>query len=120
MADKRIVVFIAGKIAGDENYKEKFQKAAEMLENEGFIVLNPAILPEGMTRGEYEQICMAMINVADTVLFLPDFDQSQGAMLELSYCIYADKEIGWITDENTLLIPGFISSDAKGDENVAD
>ena len=40
--------YIAGKITGDSTYREKFQRAQKALEGEGFIVLNPAELPEGM------------------------------------------------------------------------
>lgn len=41
-------IYIAGKITGEPNYKEKFDIAATSLEAQGHIVLNPAELPEGM------------------------------------------------------------------------
>ncbi len=46
--ENNMKVYIAGKITGDSTYLEKFRKAQKALEGEGFIVLNPAELPEGM------------------------------------------------------------------------
>ena len=56
------------------------------------IVLNPAELPEGMEAADYMRICMAMIDVADAVVFLPDAKDSAGARLEKAYCEYVGKE----------------------------
>ena len=36
--------YIAAKITGDPNYRDKFQQAQEWLENQGYIVLKPDIL----------------------------------------------------------------------------
>ncbi len=84
-------VYIAGKITGDSTYREKFQRAQKALEGEGFIVLNPAVLPEGMLSSDYTRICFAMMECADVVAFLPDYDQSRGAQLEWAYCQYTEK-----------------------------
>ena len=46
-------VFITGKITGDPNYREKFNKAQKELEEEGYIVLNPEKSALGF---EYEGI----------------------------------------------------------------
>lgn len=107
LRDKKLIIFLAGKITGDKNYRKKFQKGVDLLEQNGFIVLNPAVLPDGMDNDDYEQICITMINVADAIFFLPDFDESQGAMLELSYANYIKKKIGWITKQNKLILPDF-------------
>ena len=60
-------VYIAGKIAGDPEYKRKFLAAHMEQRNEGHIVLNPAHLPEGMKSADYMRICLAMIDSADMV-----------------------------------------------------
>lgn len=83
--------YIAGKITGDSEYQNKFDIAAQALKSEGLIVLSPAILPEGMMPSDYMKICFAMIDVADVVAFLPDWDESRGARLEHSYCQYISK-----------------------------
>lgn len=84
-------IYIAGKITGDPNYKEKFQEYQQQLEAEGHIVLNPAVLPAGLTNAEYARIDFAMIDVADEVVFLPDWYRSPGASLERDYCDYTRK-----------------------------
>ena len=38
-------VYIAGEIAGNENYKAQFESAARQIEALGHIVLSPALLP---------------------------------------------------------------------------
>ena len=83
--------YIAGKITGDENYRRKFQTAREKLEEHGFTVINPAELPEGMRPEDYMRICLAMMDSADIVAFLPDYDQSRGARLEWEWCQYLSK-----------------------------
>lgn len=84
-------IYIAGKITGDENYREKFRKQEERLREKGHIVLNPASLPEGLRSEEYMQICSAMMGVADWVGFLPDWEDSPGAQLEYAWCKYVGK-----------------------------
>ena len=85
-------VYIAGKITGDPGYQDKFLKAKLQLHQRGYIVLNPAELPEGMSPADYMRICFAMIDVADAVVFLPDAAESAGARLEMAYCEYVGKE----------------------------
>lgn len=91
-----IKVYIAGKISGDPNYAEKFQ----IVENEakllGYIPLSPANLPEGMSKADYMRICFSMIDCADAVVFLPDWESSPGATLEHMYCEYTEKMIVFI------------------------
>lgn len=85
------VVFISGKITGDPNYKAKFDKAKQDLESKGCIVLNPAWMPAGLFDRDYMHMCIAMIDVADEVVFLPDWETSPGARLEWQYCVYTQK-----------------------------
>lgn len=86
-------VYIAGKITGDENYKQKFKEAEMELQALGLVVLSPAVLAAGMTPADYMRICFAMIDTADCVCFLPDWQQSKGAKLERLYCEYIGKNI---------------------------
>lgn len=49
-------VYIAGKITGDPFYRSKFYEAQKKLEEGGFIVVNPALLPsEGFTWEAYRK-----------------------------------------------------------------
>ena len=85
-------IYIAGKINGDAEYQEKFRRAQKLLEDQGFVVLSPAVLPEGMRPADYMRICFAMMDSADVVAFLPDYDQSRGAQLEWAWCQYVGKQ----------------------------
>lgn len=91
--------YIAGKIAGDPDYRDKFSKAEVMLNEKGFdVILNSTFLPNGMTNGEYMRICFAMIDCADVVAFLPDYTQSKGALLEWQYCQYVEKQTFYLEE----------------------
>ena len=85
-------IYLAGKIAGDRKYREKFREAAKALEAEGHVVLNPATPPDGLTDADYMQISMAMLNAAELAVFLPDYRESRGAMVEWAWCQRTGKE----------------------------
>lgn len=93
-------LYIAGKITGDTDYKQKFRRAQEDLEGQGFTVLNPAILPKGLTPADYMRICFAMMDGADVVAFLPDYEQSRGAQLEWAWCQYVGKQTMYLESMN--------------------
>ena len=56
------------------------------------MVLNPAILPAGLEERDYMQITLAMLNAADLAVFLPDYKESQGAMIEWEWCKRTGKD----------------------------
>lgn len=86
-------IYIAGSIAGDPEYKKKFDNAAILLESEGETVLNPAELPEGMEPADYMRICISMLDSADAIYMLRDWKHSSGATLEHAYAAYICKTI---------------------------
>lgn len=90
---RRMKIYIAGKITGEPNYKEKFDIAATSLEAQGHIVLNPAELPEGMLPADYMRICFAMIDTADAIYLLKGWHSSSGASIERNYEMYTGKSI---------------------------
>jgi nucleoside 2-deoxyribosyltransferase len=87
------VVYIAGPITGVENYRETFAQAEEDLESFGYIPLNPANLPQGMTNDQYMRITLAMLDSADAVLFLLGWEDSEGAKVEHECAKYIKKPI---------------------------
>lgn len=91
-------IYIAGKIAGDRRYRAKFREAAKALEAAGHVVLNPATLPDGLTDADYMRICMAMVDAADLAVFLPDYQESRGAMVEWAYCQRIGKDCAMYLD----------------------
>ena len=105
-----MIVYIAGKISGDPEYKQKFEDTKRRIKEAIRIgsstqqlydfdvnykaepvVLNPAELPEGMEPADYMRICFAMIDSADLVIFQPEWPESPGAQLELQHCKYTGK-----------------------------
>ena len=95
-------IYIAGKITGDPNYKEKFAKMeSELLKIPGTTVINPAALPTGLEPADYARICIAMINSSDIVVFAPNYKKSQGALLEMQYCRYIQKT--WVPFEEYII-----------------
>ena len=85
-------IYLAGKIYGNEDYKQQFKSAARRYSKGGQnIILNPAVMPEGLKPNDYMRMSFAMIDAADMVVFLDGWRESRGAMLEFAYCAYIDK-----------------------------
>lgn len=85
--------YIAGKITGNDNYKTEFKEAESKLSNEGYSVMNPSTLNEGFEQMDYLHICSAMIDICDSVHFLPNWTASKGAHFEMGYALAKNKEI---------------------------
>lgn len=98
-----MIVYIAGKIKGIEDYKEKFGRAQEYLEDLGHIVLNPAMLPKGMPEEKYMPICLAMLEQADALFLMDSAVFSEGARVERKFAEYQKKKIFFTKPEETLL-----------------
>lgn len=110
-----MTAYIAGGITGVENYKARFAAAKRMLLREGEdrldstaryygspradTVLSPAELPDGWPGKVYMDVCLAMIRAADLVAFLPGWEQSRGASLEMQYSRYEGKPVYKIAEE---------------------
>ena len=91
MQEKR-TLYLAGKITGDPYYFTKFYNAQKKLEEGGFIVVNPALLPaEGFTWEAYMRMSGAMLAECAEVCFLPDWKESKGAKYEFGEAIAQNK-----------------------------
>lgn len=93
-----MIIYLSGKITGDPNYLATFADAKTKLEAEGHTVLNPAELPEGMSKAAYMRICSAMIDTADEMCMLPTWFYSPGARVEMSYADYIGKPVRILND----------------------
>ena len=78
-------VYIAGKITGLKDYQNKFWVAKMILERQGHLVMNPAVLHAGFDYEDYMRICFAMIEACDAVYMLDNWQDSPGAMREHAY-----------------------------------
>lgn len=76
--------YIAGKITGDSNYKEKFDEAERLIVSKGHAVMNPAWLKSfsEFSWEDYMFITKAMQMKCDAVYFLSNWADSCGAMKE--------------------------------------
>ena len=87
-------IFISGKMRGLKDLgRQRFNQAQAMLEESGFIVMNPACLPIGLPDEKYMPICISMLNACDYVFMLAGWQESQGANIEYSYACNQKKTI---------------------------
>ena len=96
-------LYLAGKITGDPNYKEKFLRAQKALEEQGHLVMNPANLTEGFPWEDCMPICFAMIDASEATAMLPDWADSQGAMLEQEYTAQSKKVLLYLDNKDKVL-----------------
>ncbi len=76
-------VFISGPMTGYAGFnRAEFDAAERMLKSEGHVVLNPAVLTDGLTQAQYMDICLAMVRCADAVFMLQGWEASAGARAE--------------------------------------
>lgn len=81
--EKKKIVFISGPMTGHKNYnREAFINAESKLLFLGYVPLNPARLPDGLTREAYMRIDQAMLKEADAIYLLPGWKGSSGASEE--------------------------------------
>lgn len=98
MQEKR-TLYLAGKITGDPYYFTKFYNAQKKLEECGFIVVNPALLPaEGFTWEAYMRMSGAMLAECAEVCFLPDWKESKGAKYEFGEAMAQNKPFFFFAD----------------------
>ena len=65
-----MTVYIAGKITGNDRYKDQFRLAEASLTALGYRVINPAALQAGLNPADYRSICEPMLLAADAVYFI--------------------------------------------------
>ena len=80
-----MIVFISGPINNRRFYRSRFWMAERLLRAAGYDVLNPTILPKWLSREDAMHICYAMIDCADMVVQLRNWEQSLGATMEGTY-----------------------------------
>ncbi|WP_418611967.1 DUF4406 domain-containing protein [Klebsiella pasteurii] len=76
-------IYIAGPMTGYKDFnRPAFNAFALKLSLDGHVVLNPAVLPDGLEQREYMDICCAMIRCADAIFMLRGWGCSEGAVAE--------------------------------------
>ena len=94
MDNGKKLIYISGKITGDDNYRTKFAMAENRLIRDGYKVLNPVKVGDRLDRvhqalgraaptwREYMRKCLVAIIDVDAVYMLRDWQESRGARLE--------------------------------------
>lgn len=91
-------VYISGPMTGIADFnRPAFNEEADRITTSGNIALNPASLPDGLEQSEYMLICMSMLQIADAILLLPDWEKSLGAVAEVALANKLGLEIMDIT-----------------------
>ena len=90
-------LYISGPITGTEDYMERFAAAQKELEEEGWSVVNPALvnsnLPEDTEWEDYMRMAVCMMDMCETVYFLNGWKESRGANIEYGYALAKGRDI---------------------------
>ncbi|MCJ8304831.1 DUF4406 domain-containing protein [Shewanella sp.] len=87
-------VYIAGPMSGlPDCNRGAFHLAADVHRAIGHVVLNPAVLPAGLSQAEYMQICIPMLMCCDEIYLLDGWQQSDGANAEFALAKKLDLNI---------------------------
>ena len=94
-----VKTYIAGPMSGypDAN-RDAFMTEAARQTEQGHIVLNPAIWPDGLTQAEYMQLDLAMVMVAERIVMLPDWRDSAGACAEHALATKLGHAVEYVDD----------------------
>lgn len=79
-------IYISGPMTGrPDNNIDEFNKAEDQLLNAGYEVLNPTSngLSNSALYEDHMRANLRMLSVADALAFLPDWERSRGARLEI-------------------------------------
>lgn len=88
-------IYISGAISNNPNYKEDFERAEKKLKYDGYEVINPTMveLPPSCTHTDYMKVDFALLDLADGIYLLSNYEKSKGACMELGYALAKDKII---------------------------
>lgn len=84
-------IYISGPITGTDDYMDRFANAEKRLKENGYEVINPALvnsnLPESTNYGEYMAVAMVLLKMCDCIYMLDGWKESNGAREEYSYAM---------------------------------
>lgn len=91
-------IFISGAITNDPDHKTKFAEAEKHLQEQGYVVVNPAKLSEIMNPDEFQwedyiKVTITMLCACDSIYMLQGWQESKGAREEELYAWVHGKEI---------------------------
>lgn len=81
-------IMISGPMTGYPDFnRPAFNDAAEDMRQQGFIVYNPATLPDGWSHDEYLTETLRWVDEVDALFLLDDWQHSKGAVMEFDRII---------------------------------
>ena len=88
-------IYIAGKITGNDNFIDDFTKAEIELIRRGYTkIINPCCLSKlNLDHEQFMTITLSMVDVADELYMLKNWEDSNGARKEYLYAVSKDKVI---------------------------
>ena len=75
-------VYLSGKITGDVDYRKKFEAVQNELRVYGYVVFNPAVLPDGFEYEDYMDLDLLILSRCDAIFLMRDWRNSPGAKRE--------------------------------------
>lgn len=95
--ERQKIVYLSGKITGNENCKEQFAVAEKFMIRSGYIVINPTqledISTETLSYEQYMKICYKLIDISDIIFMVSGWKDSKGANAELTYAKSLGKKV---------------------------
>lgn len=81
MGEKKKVLYILGPFDSKSGLDD-YAAVDDMLTDLGYATISPALIPEGMDKTKAHFVAVAMIDVADAVVVLPNWRASKDAVAE--------------------------------------
>lgn len=82
-------VYISGAITGTVDFKDRFVKAQEELELQGYSVINPeavySMFPKDTSYEDYRKMSFTMLEMCDAIYMLHGWEKSCSANREYGY-----------------------------------
>jgi hypothetical protein len=91
-----VKIYVAGRITGNDGYREQFAQAADKLRAEGHEVINPAENPPQPSWHGYMALSLTQLVTVDSVALLPGWEHSRGARLEAHVAAELDMPIRYL------------------------
>lgn len=90
-------VYLAGPMTDVSDWNTNaFMRAEFFMETRGWVVLNPARrpvrVPQSLSHEDYLKLSKTLIDISDSILLLPGWWRSEGALHEAKYALSVGKE----------------------------
>jgi nucleoside 2-deoxyribosyltransferase len=91
-------IYIAGPVTNDPDYMQKFERAAEMLADEGYEPVSPVApgLVDGWEYRDYINRGLRMLMDCDGICLLPGYKDSKGTLVEIRYATLCELQFMYI------------------------